>query len=291
MNKSLYLLVFPVLVFYLIFHYIPMAGVVISFQDYQPALGILKSPWVGFANYIDFFTSNYFTRILFNTLRISACSIIFGFPAPIILALLINEIRSKRFAKVVQTATYMPHFVSLVIVVSLIKIFTDQGSIFSLLYQRFTGEDISLLMLPQAFVPIYTISNIWQGCGWDSILYIAALTSIDQHLYEACKIDGGGKLRQMISVTLPGIAPTIITMLILKMGSILGVGFEKIILMYNQLTYSTADVISTFVYRKGLQDMDWSYSTAVGLFNSVVNVIFLTITNKLSRKLSETSLW
>ena len=290
-NKALYILVLPVLVFYLIFHYIPMAGVIISFQDYQPALGILKSPWVGFSNYIDFFTSNYFFRVLLNTLRISACSILFGFPAPIILALLINELRSKRFAKVVQTVAYMPHFISLVVVVTLIKIFTDQGSIFSMLYERFTGESISLLMLPQAFVPIYTISNIWQGCGWDTILYMAALTAIDPSLYEACKIDGGGRLRQTISVTLPGIAPTILTLLILRMGNILSVGFEKIILMYNPLTYSTADVISTFVYRKGLQDMDWSYSTAVGLFNSVVNVIFLTVTNKLSRRMTETSLW
>ena len=291
MNKALYFMVLPVLAFYFIFCYIPMAGVIISFQDYHPALGILKSPWVGLTNYIDFFSSNYFVRLLFNTLRISVCSLILGFPAPIILALLINELKSKRYAKVVQTATYMPHFISLVIVVSLIKTFTDQGSIFELIYEKITGESISLLMLPKAFVPIYVISNIWQGCGWDSILYIAALTAVDPQLYEACKMDGGGKVRQLISVTLPAIAPTIITMLILRIGNILSVGYEKIILMYNQLTYSTADVISTFVYRKGLEEMNWSYSTAVGVFNSVINVIFLTAANLISRKVSETSLW
>lgn len=290
-NWTLYLLVLPVVAFFLIFCYWPMYGITIAFQNYDPALGYLGSPWVGLKNFTDFFGSIYFFRVLKNTLVISLSNILFGFPAPIILALLINEISNKYFVKSVQTITYLPHFISLVVVCGMIKSFTNTNGIITQLVAQFTGDHTSLLMKPEAFVPVYVISDIWQGVGWGAIIYIAALSGIDSELYEACEIDGGGRLRQMWHVTLPGILPTIIIMLILRMGGVLNVGSEKIILLYNASTYKTADVISSFVYRKGLQEFNWSYGTAVGVFNSVINVIFLVATNYISRKTTDSALW
>ncbi len=290
-NKALYFMVLPVLLYYIIFSYIPMFGVVIAFEDYVPALGIFKSTWVGLQNFVDFFTGQYSWRILKNTLVISLSTLVFGFPAPIILALLVNEIRNRKFVRTVQTITYLPHFISLVVVVGLIKSFTDYNGIIGLIYQSLTGEKTSLLMKPNLFVPIYVISGIWQEMGWSAIIYFAALTNIDQQLYESASIDGAGRLRQTFSITLPCLAPTIIIMLILRIGSILNVGYEKIILMYNDATLVNADVISSYVYRKGLLEYNWGYSTAVGLFNSVINVIFLIGANMLSKKFSDTNLW
>lgn len=290
-NKVLYLLVAPVIVFYIVFHYVPMYGIIIAFQNYNPASGVLGSPWVGFSNFEDFFTSIYFGRTLKNTLIISFSNLLIGFPIPIIFALLLNELHKSRFVKVVQTVTYLPHFISMVVVCGMIKDFTNSDGIITQITTLFGSDGISLLTKPEAFVPIYVISDIWQGVGWGSIIYIAALTNINAELYEACQIDGGGRLRQMWHVTLPGILPTIVIMLILRMGNIINVGYEKIILLYNPTIYKTADVISSYSYRKGLQEMNWSYGTAVGLFNSVANVIFLVTANFLSRKLTETSLW
>lgn len=290
-NKVAYIMVLPVIAFYILFHYMPMYGIVIAFKNFDPAIGILKSNWVGFRNFTDFFRSYYFGRILKNTLTISVSTIVAGFPAPILLALLINEISNKKFVKAIQTVTYLPHFISLVVVAGMIKDFTSTQGIIGQLYQSFGGEDVSMLMNSKLFVPIYVISDIWQGVGWNSIIYFAALTGIDTELYDACKIDGGGRVRQAISITLPGIMPTIVIMLILKLGGILNVGFEKIILLYNPLTYDTADVISSFVYRKGLQEYNWSFAAAVGIFNSIINVMVLLGANKLSRAVSETSLW
>ena len=290
-NKMLYLLVLPVIAFYLIFYYVPMYGVTIAFQNYDPAYGVFNSPWVGLQNFQDFFSSVYFWRILKNTLVISACSILFGFPAPILLALLINEFTNKKFVKTIQTVTYLPHFISLVVVCGMIKDFTNADGIITQIVTFFGGENMSMLMDPDKFVPVYVISDIWQGIGWGSIIYIAALSGIDSELYEACEIDGGGRLRQVWHITLPGILPTIVIMLILRLGGILNVGYEKIILLYNPSIYETADVISFFVYRKGLQELNWSYATAVGLFNSVINIIFLLATNFISRRVTETSLW
>ncbi len=290
-NRVLYLMVLPVVIFYILFAYLPMYGITIAFQDFNPALGYFKSPWVGWENFKSFFGSVYFWRILRNTLHISLASIIFGFPAPILLALLINEVNSKAFMKSVQTITYLPHFISLVVVCGIIRDFTSTGGVVTQMIAKVTGDNTSMLMKPQAFVPLYVVSEIWQGIGWGSIIYIAALSGIDTQLYEAASLDGCGRLRKVIHVSIPGILPTIVIMLILRMGSVLNVGYEKIILLYNPSIYETADVISSFTYRKGLQEFEWSYGSAVGLFNSIVNVFFLLGTNYMSSKLTQSSLW
>ena len=290
-NKSLYLIVLLPLIYYLIFHYIPMYGIVIAFKQYIPAFGIAESPWVGFKHFADFFNNIYFWRLIKNTFTISFTGIVFGFPAPILLALLINELTHKKFVRVVQTVTYLPHFISLVVICGMITTFLGTNGFISNIVTYFTGDNTSLLMKPEYFTAIYVISDIWQGIGWGSIIYFAALTNIDQSLYEACEIDGGGKLRQAIHITLPGILPTIVIMFILRMGSILNVGFEKIILLYNEVTLEQADVIASYVYRKGLGEGNYSYATAVGLFNSLVNIVFLVVTNKVCKKFTDTSLW
>lgn len=291
MNFELYLIFLPVAIYFLIFSYKPMYGLLMAFQNYRPAKGIWGSEWVGFRHFIDFFQSAYFGRLIKNTLTISLSSIIFGFPAPILLALLINEIKSTKFKKTVQTITYLPHFISLVVICSMIKTFTMDTGIINDMVAFFGGERVTMLNVPEYFVPIYIVSDIWQGIGWGSIIYLAALSGIPQELYEAATVEGAGRLKQAIYVTLPGIAPTIIIMLILRMGGILSVGYEKIILLYNPVTQKTADVISTYVYRKGLLEHGWSFSSAVGMFNSVVNLIFLIGTNALSKKMTDTVLW
>lgn len=297
-NWGIYLMVVPALVYYIIFSYAPMYGAIIAFKDYSPRLGILGSPWVGLKHFESFLTSPYFFRILKNTVRISVNILVFGFPAPIILALLINELTSKKFAKVTQTVTYLPHFISLVVVCGMIKSFTlNTGFINKLLVILSGGSWMPKTLLNESkyFLPVYVISAIWQEIGWDSIIYLSALTSIDRELYEAAAIDGAGRLRQTFHVTLPGILPMIVIMLILATSNLLNVGYEKIILLYNDSTRDVADVISTFVYRRGLLaeggSNQWSYSTAVGLFNSVINFALILFTNRLSKRLTETSLW
>jgi len=286
-----YVLVVPVVLFYLIFCYKPMYGLLISFLDYSPRRGIFGSEWVGLQHFRDFFDSYYFGRIIKNTIVISLSSIIFGFPAPIIFALLLNELKNQRFKRVVQTVSYMPHFISLVVVCSMIKMFTGAHGFITSLLSVFGVPAVSMLTLPQNFVPIYVISGIWQEMGWGAIIYLSALAGIDQELYEAAKIDGAGRWKQTLHVTMPGIMGTIIIMLLLRLGSVMSVGHEKIMLLYNAATYETSDVISTFVYRKGLVNMEWSYSAAVGLFNSVINFVIIVIFNRLSKKVTDISLW
>ena len=290
-NKKLYLLVLPVVLYYIIFCYLPMAGAVIAFKDYSPSLGVLRSPWVGLVHFKNFFSSYYFWRILKNTLLISLYSIIFCFPAPIILALFLNEVKCKSFLKVSQTILYLPRFISIVVICSLIKTFTYNDGLINDLIVFFGGTREPLLQSPEYFRSIYIISEIWQTIGWDSIIYIAALSGVDQELYDAAYVDGAGKIRQLFCVTLPSIAPTIVVLLIIKIGSIMNLGYEKIILLYNESIYETADVISSFIYRKGLQEFDLSYSTAVGLFNSLCSFILLFSSNAISRKITENSLW
>ncbi len=290
-NHSLYLMFLPILAFYLIFHYGPMYGATIAFENFKPQKGILGSDFVGFKHFIDFFTSPSFGEILGNTFRISFSTLLFSFPAPIILALMLNELRSVKYAKLVQNITYMPHFVSMVVVCGIIRTFTLDTGVIPYLMSLFGFEAKTLLNYPQYFTTIYVASEIWQGVGWGSIIYLAALTGIDPQLYEAAMIDGAGKWKQTLHVTLPGIIPTIVIMLIMRMGRMLNVGYEKIILLYNASTMSVADVISTYTYRKGLIDLNWSFSSAVGLFNSVVNLVFLTATNAIAKKFNDTSLW
>lgn len=290
MNFDLYLVVIPVLVFYILFHYRPIYGAVIAFENFVPKKGIWGSEWVGLKHFADFFQSPSFPLLLRNTVKISFLTILFGFPAPIILALLINEIRNRKFAGVIKTVSYFPHFISLVVVCAMVKSFVSDTGLIGELVNRFSGSSTSLLNDPKYFVTIYVASDIWQEVGWSSIIYLAALSGVDEQLYEAAEIDGAGLWSKLIHVTIPGIMPTVIIMLIMRLGNVLSVGYEKIILLYNPMTYSTADVIMTYVYRKGLQEFNYSISTAVGLFNSVINFAFLIIVNGISKKVSDISL-
>jgi putative aldouronate transport system permease protein len=268
-----------------------MYGTIIAFKDYVPTKGITGSPWVGFKHFESYFNGFYFWRLLSNTILISILELIWGFPAPIILAILLNEIRVKFFKSTVQTITYLPHFISLVVICGMIRDFTSTSGLINDILVFFGGSRRAMLQYPELFRPIYIISGVWQHIGWDSIIYLAALSSIDTEQYEAASIDGAGRFRKMLHITLPGLLPTIIILLVLRMGRMLNVGFEKIILLYNPTTYSTADVISSYVYRRGLQQFDYSFSSAVGLFNSLINFILIIITNKLSNKISGSGLW
>lgn len=293
LNKYKYLMILPVLVYLALFAYKPMAGLVIAFKDYRPRLGISGSKWVELKHFQNFFGDVYFTRLIRNTLSISGLSILFGFPMPIILALLLNEVYSTKFKRTVQTITYMPYFISLVVACALIKTYSQNNGLFSQIAMAFGGRQQNFLMNKNAFYPIYVISDIWQTIGWNSIIYLAALSGIDQTQYEAAKIDGANRFQQMLYVTLPGLMPTVTVLFILRMGGILNVGYEKIILLYSEAIYEVADVISTYVYRRGFraENPNYSYATAVGLFNSVVNVLFLFAANYFSRKTTKSSLF
>ncbi len=291
-NRELYLLVIPVILYFLLFHYKPLLSMVIAFErEYMPRKGEMASGYVGFKHFIDFFTSVFFTTRVWNTLHISLATLIFGFPAPIIFALMMNELRGKWFSRTVQTVTYLPHFISMVVLCSMIREFVKSGGIVNQFFMMFGYDGSNMLMKKDLFVPIYVVSNIWQGVGWGSIVYLAALTGIDQQLYEAAMIDGAGRWKQTIHITIPSILPTIITMFIMRCGQIMGVGYEKILLLYNEATQDVADVISTFVYDRGLIQRQYSYSTAVGLFNSVINFALVILANTISKRVSETSLW
>lgn len=290
-NRFIYFMALPVIAYYIVFQYVPMYGATIAFKDFTPIKGILGSPWIGFQNFTDFFNDVYFGRILSNTLLISLYNLIFGFPTPIILALLLNEVRKNGFKRFVQSVTYLPHFISVMVLCGLIVDFTSRNGIINDLLAFMGMERTTMLLRPELFRTIYVGSNIWQELGWGSIIYLAALAGIDQDLYEAAKIDGAGRFKQMLHITLPGIMPTIVILFILRMGSMMNVGFDKIFLLYNPITYETSDVISTYVYRKGILESNYSFSAAVGLFNSVINFVLLVITNKLSKKVNETSLW
>jgi len=269
-----------------------MYGVLIAFKDYRVSLGIWGSPWVGFEYFIRFFESFFFTRLVANTFLISLYSILWGFPIPIIFALILNEFRDGAFKRVIQTISYFPHFISLVVVCGMIIDFlSPQGGIVNQLIVLFGGSPINFLGMPQWFRTVFIGSSIWQGFGFGSIIYIAAISGINPELYEAARIDGAGRFKQMLHVTLPGIRGTILTLLILNIGNIMSVGFERIILLYNPATYATADVISTYVYRIGLLGAQYSYAAAIGLFNSVINIAILLTVNTLCRKTFGVSLW
>jgi putative aldouronate transport system permease protein len=288
-NRHVYFMLLPVLLYYVVFHYLPMYGVVIAFQDFNPIRGVFGSKWVGLQNFQDFFSSVYFGRLIFNTIAINVLDLVFGFPAPIILALLINELRWNPFKRLVQTVTYLPHFISVVVVVGMLVDFLARDGLVNQIIA--TGDPISYLQSPDWFRQLYVSSGIWQHVGWGSIVYLAAIATIDPQLYDAAKVDGADRFRQIWHITIPGILPTIVILLILRMGAMMTVGYEKIILMYNPLTYETADVISTYVYRRGILQADFSFSAAVGLFNSLINFGLLIGANRLSRRLSGHGLW
>ena len=290
-NKSLYVMILPVILYFVLFCYFPMYGALIAFKDYQPYLGFIKSPFVGLEHFKQFFNSPYFGVILKNTLVISFSTLVFGFPAPIILALLLNELKAPRYAKFVQNITYMPHFISLVVICGMIVDFLSSDGVLTRMLTLFGGQKTNYVGDPRYFRAIYVISEIWQDVGWNSIIYLAALAGIDQQLYEAAVIDGASRWKQTIHITLPGIMSTIMIMLIMRIGQVLSVGYEKIILLYGPGTFEVADVISSYVYRMGIGQARYSFSTAVGLFQSVVNVILLIVANTASRRLSGTSLF
>ncbi|MBQ7064502.1 MAG: sugar ABC transporter permease [Firmicutes bacterium] len=291
-NKWLYVMFAPVLIYYIIFKYVPMVGIVIAFKNYNVFKGIWASPWVGFQQFQRFFNSIYAWRLIRNTFLISFYGLIFGFPAPILLALLLNELKDGAFKKVTQTISYLPHFLSSVIIAGIVTSFLrPETGLFNNIRAALGLERIYFLIYPQYFRTIYTTMGIWAGIGWGSIIYLAALTGVDPELYEACIIDGGGRFRQTLHITIPGILPTITIMLIMRIGQLLSVGSDTILLLYTPSTYITADVISTYVYRVGLIDANYSFSAAVGLFNSVIAMVLLTISNSLSKRFGETSLW
>ncbi|OLC56517.1 MAG: sugar ABC transporter permease [Chloroflexi bacterium 13_1_40CM_4_68_4] len=288
-NKHIYLMLLPVLLYYLVFHYGPMYGAVIAFEDFNPVKGVFGSKWVGLQNFQDFFSSVYFGRLMFNTLAISVLEIVFGFPAPIILALLINELRWNPFKRLVQSVTYLPHFISLVVVVGMLFDFFARDGLTNQLLSL--GDPIAFMQDPNWFRQLFVVSGIWQHVGWGSIVYLAAIATIDPTLYEAAKVDGANRFQQIWHITLPGILATIVILLVLRIGAVMSVGYEKIILMYNPLTYETADVISTYVFRRGVLQADFGFSAAVGLFNSVINLVLLYTANRVSRRLTQSSLW
>ena len=290
-HKFKYLIVIPIIIYLILFCYKPMYGVIIAFKKYRPSLGIAESSWVGFDNFMRFFNDPWIWRLLRNTISISFLMLLFSFPAAIFLALLLNEVKVSWFKRTVQTITYMPHFIALVVVCGLINSFCQSKGLLNDIIVFFGGERSNLLANPKLFYPIYVISGIWQNTGWSSFIYLAALAGIDQEQYEAAKIDGAGRIQQMLHITFPGLIPTISMLLVLNMGSILSVGYEKILLLYQPLTYEVADVISTYVYRKGLIDADYSFSTAVNLFNSVINIIFLVTSNRISKKMGQSGVF
>lgn len=291
-QKYLLLLFAPVLIYYIVFAYAPMFGLVIAFKDYKPFIGILESPWIGVENFVKFFQSHFFTRVVRNTFTINLFNLIFSFPAPIILAILLNEVKRNYFKRFVQTVTYLPYFISIVVVVGILQdiVAVDYG-IVNRIIAMLGGEQIRFMTNPEWFKSLYIASGIWQSVGWGSIIYLAAIDGIDTQIYEAANMDGANRFQNIWHITLPSISNTIIIILILQIGNILNVGFEKIILMYNTSTMESADVISTYVYRVGLISGELSFGAAVGLFNSVVNCTFLILANTLSQKFTQKGLF
>lgn len=291
-DKALLLIVLPVVIQYLIFVYYPMYGNIIAFKDYSPVLGINGSEWVGFEYFLQFFRSPYFWRVLRNTLLISCYSILWGFPIPIIFALMTNDLRNGIFKRVVQAVSYIPYFISTVIICGmLVNFLSPSNGIVNTIIELFGGKPINFLMEPGWFRTVFIASGIWQGFGWSSIIYLAALTGINPELYEAATMDGASKLQQVIHVSVPCILPTIIVTFIMQIGTLMSVGYEKLILLYNPVTLDVADVISSYVYRTGLVEGNYSFGSAVGLFNSVINLLLVFLANRISKKASEVSLW
>lgn len=291
-HKWMYLLMFPGIIYFIIFKYVPMAGLVISFQNYSPYLGILKSEWVGLEHFKTFFMNPDFKMLLINTFSISILNLVFFFPMPIILALFLNEIKNKLVKKSIQTMIYIPHFISMVIVASItFTLLNTESGIINQVISTLTGRKLEFLADPKYFRWIIVIQNIWKETGWGMIIFLAALAGVDTQLYEAAQVDGAGKLRQVWHITLPAIKSTIIIMLIMKVGTLLNTGFEQIFLMKNSLNSSVAEVFDTYVYTLGITQGAFSYSTAVGMFKSVVATAMVLTTNWICKKCGETGLY
>ncbi|MGL5348132.1 MAG: ABC transporter permease [Peptostreptococcaceae bacterium] len=289
---QLYLFVSLAFLYFLIFSYLPMYGVTIAFKDYMPSQGIMGSPWVGFKHFERFFSSYYFWDLIKNTIGINVYGLIVGFPLPIILALALNEAKNEKFKKLTQTVTYAPNFISVVVMCGMVISFLAPTTGIINHFVEFLGfERIPFMTDPKWFKTVYVLSGVWQGTGWASVIYLAALSGVDPALHEAAKIDGATRLQRIWHIDIPAILPTIMIVLIMNVGSIMGMGHEKILLLQNPLNLESSNVIATFVYQQGLIDGQYSFAAAVGLFNSVINSILLITVNKFSRKLSEVSLW
>jgi putative aldouronate transport system permease protein len=292
-DRFLYLMFLPVFLYFMIFRFMPIVGAfILSFKRYDIVAGIAQSPWIGMENFIQFWHSYFFVRLISNTLMINLYSLTFGFAAPIILALLINEVKNKYFKNLVQTITYFPYFISTVVVVSIVVFFLSPvNGVVNTLIAKLGGQKINFLSESEYFWPIFTVMNIWKSTGFNAIIYLAALSAIPQELYEAAMTDGAGRWRQLWHVTLPGLATTIVVLLLMRLGHLLEVGYESIILMYNPAIYDTADVINTYVYRRGILNCDYSFASAVGLFQSVLGLTLVLVSNKIARKYTESGLW
>lgn len=291
-NWILYLMILPVVVYFIVFCYVPMYGVTLAFKDYKVKLGILGSPWVGWKHFRRFFNSYNFKLLLTNTLGISLYSLAVGFPIPVVFALLLNYLKSKPLKKTVQMLSYAPHFISTVVICSMISLFCAPDSgLFNILRKMVGLESVDFLAKPEWFKSLYVWSGVWQGMGWSAIIYLSALAGVDYELHEAAIVDGASKIQRMRHIDLPSITPTIVMLLILRMGSIMSVGFEKVFLLQNSLNYYSSAIISTYVYEVGLIDGDYGFSTAVGLFNNLINIILLAGSNLFSKKVLKESLW
>lgn len=289
---GLYLLFLVPLIWYLVFMYFPMYGLQIAFKRYNAKLGILGSPWVGFKYFQQFFGSYYFKDLLVNTLVLNVYQMALGFPIPIVLALVINEIHSQPLKKAVQNVTYIPYFLSMVVVVSMLTLFSNPNyGLFNKIAGIFGGGGVDYMAKEDCFRTMYVLSGVWQNMGFNSVIYIAALSSIDPQLYEAAEIDGASCMRKILNISIPCIMPTIVILFIMRIGSLMNVGFEKVLLMQNNVNMGKSDVISTFIYRNGIQKGQFSYSAAVGIFNSLINLALLVGANMLTRRLGDSSLW
>lgn len=291
-HKELYFMLLPVAAYFIIFKYIPMFGLLVAFQDYSVFGGIFKSEWIGLKNFIDFLTGRLALSVIRNTILINVYSLIFSFPMPILFALLLNEVTQMKFKRTIQTITYMPHFISMVVVVSMLSVvLSPTYGVVGNLMRKMGMEPIFFMGKAEYFRTLYIASGIWQETGWGSVIYLAAISGIDPSLYEAAVIDGASRFKQTRHITIPCITSTIVIMFILRIGSMLNVGFEKIFLMQNSSNTKVSEVISTYVYQRGITGNDFGYATAVGFFNSVISLLLVVTANVICRKLSESSLW
>ncbi len=290
-SKYLYLIFLLPFIYYIVFHYAPMYGVIVAFKNYNIVKGIWSSPWAGLKHFKKFATDPYFWNVVRNTFLMSLYNIAWGFPVPILLAILLNEVTHSKYKRVIQSISYLPHFISTVVLCGMLVNLLSTDGLLNQLIVNFGGKPIQFLMYPEYFRTIYVSSSVWQSAGWTSIIYLAALTGIDPQILDAATIDGANRVQRIRHVTIPAILPTISTMLIMNLGRMMNLGYEKVLLLYNGSTYETADIISTYVYRRGILGNSISYATPVGLFQSVIGIVLLVMANKVSKKLSETSLW
>lgn len=290
-NWDLYLLISPVILYFLVFHYFPMYGIQIAFKDFVATKGIWGSEWVGAKHFQRFFDSYFFWRLIKNTFGIGIYTLLVAFPIPILIALMLNEVRVSKFKRTVQTIIYAPHFLSTVVVVGMLMLFLKPDGMINQIVTLIGGTPVDFISEPAWFKTIYVFSDVWQTMGWSSIIYLAALTGVDYQLHESAMLDGASRLQRIWHINIPSILPTIVILFILNAGSVMAVGFEKIYLMQNTLNMVSSDVISTFVYRSGILEAQYSFSAAIGLFNSLINFTMLVMVNYFSKKVSETSLW